>query len=438
MNAELHSDTALRHPLSPSADVKSAVLEELHRLLESAEFRGSRRSSVLLSYLVQHTFAGTTDRIKERTIGVELFGRETSYDTGQDSIVRVAANDVRRRLNEHYERLGAAAPAVRISLPPGCYIPEFHGLNEPAIAVLAASIPAPVVEAAPARAVHRFPFSYAALACVLAVLCLYLGFQNLQLQSRIPGSVLPAMLPWSMLGDPGRRISIVPSDGSFGVMQMILGREVHLADYSSGAWISTAKSEGLAASELARMPLVNVAETALMSKIGDLLRTSGYTATIQPPRSVQISDFKSDHPMVLLGSAFANRWEELVDERTNFQIVFDLAVGRQVCRNISPQPKEEAVYVPTARTGDTGSAYATVSLLPNLTRGAYVLIIAGTNMEGVEAAGELVTDLPRLAGILRGRGIDPARKVEQLELLIRLECLTKSARRSEVIAHRVK
>jgi len=70
---------------------------------------------------------------------------------------------------------------------------------------------------------------------------------------------------------------------------------------------------------------------------------------------------------------------------------------------------------------------------PNLTRGAYVLMITGTNMEGVEAAGELLTDLPRLTSVLRGRGLDPARKVEQLELLIRLECLTKSARRSEVV-----
>ena len=64
-----------------------------------------------------------------------------------------------------------------------------------------------------------------------------------------------------------------------------------------------------------------------------------------------------------------------------------------------------------------GVGYATISLVRNLSHNGFVLIIAGTNMEGTEAAGELVTDLPRLTAALRSRGIDPPSKVEQLELL---------------------
>ena len=84
-----------------------------------------------------------------------------------------------------------------------------------------------------------------------------------------------------------------------------------------------------------------------------------------------------------------------------------------------------------------GIGYAIVSLVPNLAHKGFVLIIAGTNMEGTEAAGELVADVPWLADTLRKRGIDPASKVEQLELLLRLDHLGAQSRRSEIIAHRV-
>ena len=52
------------------------------------------------------------------------------------------------------------------------------------------------------------------------------------------------------------------------------------------------------------------------------------------------------------------------------------------------------MYVGTARTPMPGVGYATISLVRNLSHNGFVLIIAGTNMEGTEAAGELVTDWP--------------------------------------------
>ena len=58
-------------------------------------------------------------------------------------------------------------------------------------------------------------------------------------------------------------------------------------------------------------------------------------------------------------------------------------------------------------------------------------------MEGTEAAGELVTDLPRLASVLRSQGIDPTAKVRQLELLMRVNHMNSQSSRSEIIAQRV-
>jgi hypothetical protein len=73
-----------------------AVDAELNRLLDSEFFRGSKRSCLFLRHAVSLARTGRADELKERTLGVELFGRDPSYDTGEDAIVRVKANETRR------------------------------------------------------------------------------------------------------------------------------------------------------------------------------------------------------------------------------------------------------------------------------------------------------------------------------------------------------
>lgn len=79
---------------------ESAVREEVDRLLASPEFRASRRCQDFLRFIVEQTLAGRTDLLKERTIGMEVFGKPTSYDPSDDATVRVKAGEIRRRL-EH-------------------------------------------------------------------------------------------------------------------------------------------------------------------------------------------------------------------------------------------------------------------------------------------------------------------------------------------------
>ena len=68
--------------------------------------------------------AADFDALKEKAIGMEVFGRPPGYDTSADAIVRVTASDVRKRLSQHYGRPGTAAE-YRISLPAGSYVPQF-------------------------------------------------------------------------------------------------------------------------------------------------------------------------------------------------------------------------------------------------------------------------------------------------------------------------
>jgi hypothetical protein len=104
------------------ADI-AALHQHLKEVVEGDVFRVGPRSVQFLQFVVAQAIAGRFDSLKERFIGMELFGRSASYDTGDDAIVRVTASDVRRRLLEHYGRYGTTSE-FRITLPSGSYIPE--------------------------------------------------------------------------------------------------------------------------------------------------------------------------------------------------------------------------------------------------------------------------------------------------------------------------
>src|ERR1700719_825035 len=101
----------------------ASLQHHLREVIEGDVFKGSLRSGQFLQYVVDQAIAGHFESLKERVIGMELFGRSASYDTGDDAIVRVTASDVRKRLLQHYGRYGATSE-YRINLPSGSYIPE--------------------------------------------------------------------------------------------------------------------------------------------------------------------------------------------------------------------------------------------------------------------------------------------------------------------------
>jgi hypothetical protein len=141
----------------------SAVMAHLEAILDSPAFHASHRSCQFLRYVVELSLAGHPDLLKERLVGEHVFGRSADYDTGQDSIVRVKANEVRRRLAQYYD-LHPEAP-IRIELPAGSYTAQFHASNR-ALAPPAADTAAP---GGPAARRWRGRRTWAAAAFVVAV-----------------------------------------------------------------------------------------------------------------------------------------------------------------------------------------------------------------------------------------------------------------------------
>jgi hypothetical protein len=138
------ADPQKRRPPIVEEMNKSAILQELDNILASPPFRNSSRSKQFLSYVVQHRLDGRDELLKERSIGADLFHRPADYATGDDPVVRVQAGEVRRRLEQYYHEFSKASE-LRIDLPVGTYVPEFHPLPTE-LPVEASTPPSPVKE----------------------------------------------------------------------------------------------------------------------------------------------------------------------------------------------------------------------------------------------------------------------------------------------------
>ena len=74
-----------------------SLREELDRVIASHHFQTSKRCQAFLRYAFEETLSGRQE-LKERSIGIEVFGRNPSYDTNLDPVVRMTAGEVRKRL----------------------------------------------------------------------------------------------------------------------------------------------------------------------------------------------------------------------------------------------------------------------------------------------------------------------------------------------------
>jgi hypothetical protein len=110
--------------IASSETPAAAIREQLELLVQDTAFRSSKRSVQFLKYVVEQTLHGAGDQIKERTIGVEVFGRDPSYDTNMDHVVRTAAIELRKRLAIYYGDKRHKSE-LRMSLVPGSYKPRF-------------------------------------------------------------------------------------------------------------------------------------------------------------------------------------------------------------------------------------------------------------------------------------------------------------------------
>jgi hypothetical protein len=370
------------------------VREELDRVLASHEFRTSKRSQEFLRYVVDHTLAGHGDLLKERTIGMEVFGRPASYDPSDDATVRVKAGEVRKRLGLYYSDQGAHDP-IRIELPSGTYVPEFHNA---APKVETPPAPAPVL-AVPERERHRSRYLLAAIPAALAAALL------LWYQTRPASNILDQF--WAPVLDGRSPVQICAAF-------------VPVWNYDPPA-AGPAKPEDY-------VPL-----TDQFVGGGDLLATSRLTAMLtrlkHPYRvkvgnDVSFADMRSG-PAILVGYSYT-RWRDISSQMRYF---IDGA-RRPVGITDNGQPTEWALPA-LPRDRRTTEDYAIVSRVFHPDTHAMLVEIAGILQYGTDAAGDLVTNPDLMAEALHGA--PPGWQKKNLQLVLHVKVISGAPTSPKVV-----
>ncbi|MGA3238608.1 MAG: hypothetical protein ABSG03_20115 [Bryobacteraceae bacterium] len=431
----------------------AALKAHLRSITESPAFKGSRRSQEFLQFIVARALDGHFDDLKERVLGVELFGRSPSYDTGDDAIVRVTACDVRKRLNQYYVEF-AHQSDFRIELPPGSYIPDIHSVAPPAPAPPAKTIETaqiavtpstdsaapmagiPVEAPVPARRTRLVWFAAAALAAITIA-----GLAFWVWKARRPAEAAASpehTLPWSAMIQPNRQIRLVFCDPEIVSVQHLLNYSITLSDYANQRyWPADVKPEARRVLQTISFRGASVAavdaEIALKMD-GLILPFTKRSMQMQPARNVRLGDFKTEDSFVLFGSPRSNPWLELFQDQLDFSFEFDDVHKAEFVRNRHPGNGEAPAYIPTAAGWGTGQAYGIVALVGNPGQNGQVLLLAGSSAEATEAAGKVATNFDALSKILKSAGIDANGRVRHFEILLRVSTMAGLPNTYDVVA----
>lgn len=385
-------------------DERAEVRAELDVVLSHPHFAHSKRYPALLRYLVQHTLDGDVSRIKERTLGIEVFGRPATYDTTNDTVVRFTAGEVRRRLATFY--LQHEDHTIHIALPTGSYVPEFLRAEEaadlpktastsrlelehqdsrvavtlseePTQAVLlpATGVTLPPVSgpASALRASTRRRFWAMVAVCVLILLAAVDAAWKLHSRQAPPTAVDRF---WRPLTHDQR------------APLLIAGGNIFSNNPYSGTETATREVD---------YPFVSMQIAFAMSRTSAILQREGGAAEIQAASATTLNDLR-DHPLVLIGG-YNNVWTSRLTERLPLHfapvpaavIVEQGGEGRQWQRD---------------RTLPYGSAddFALIGQFRDTITGNLVVLMAGIGRNGSEAAAQFLTDERRLQSLQQAAG----------------------------------
>jgi hypothetical protein len=400
---------------SPSASVPpEAVRAQLQRILEGSEFRSSKRCQDFLTFIVGQTLAGLP--LKERTVGAAVFGREASYDTNEDGIVRIKAGEVRKRLGLYYAGCGKDDEVV-IDLPVGHYVPSFSliprnspgNLSPASIENLPAVLATEhseeqIFEARRTRGV-RWRFAWASGLLLVIAFVAIAGwkiysppsvldqFWEPVLRSRNPiivaTSYAPVYYPSSSLGPPSA--ARTPHDTDF----------VLLSDQYVGG------GDLLAA-----------------ARISGMLSHMGHRYTIRIGNAVTFEDLRSA-PAILIGYS-STHWEGVT---RGFRFFID--DQNQGIINDNGKPTD---WYPHHLSPDfhTDEDYAVLSRAFDPQTHTMIVLVSGCTQYGTEAAAELITDPTLLAEALHSAPDGWQKK--NLQLVLHMKVIANAPASPQVIA----
>ncbi len=139
-------------------------------------------------------------------------------------------------------------------------------------------------------------------------------------------------------------------------------------------------------------------DTRVIAGVAELTQSASRKINVRLARDIRLADLNTEDNFIFLGSPRSNPWTVLFNDQLDFRFAFDDASHQEIIRNVHPRSGELSSYVPTAKGWATGQSFATISFVQNPGKDGQVLILAGANGEGTEAAGELITNTAKTVG----------------------------------------
>ena len=408
----------------------------VQRIVSSPPFHKSGRLRDLLLYITEQTIRGLAHELTEQHIGEAVFHKATGYSPLEDSSVRVHARQLRLKLHEYFDGLGREEALV-VEIPKGAYAPIFR----PAKAQMPSTLPAQIEPAAIRFRPAAVPWT---LCAVLVVVC---GTLLLLLHFDRSASVSAGgpVWPFSQIFDTRHQTFVVVADGNYGMWRILTGQRGSLEQYLDRdlPQKSPTPKFGGAGSDFADYisdstltSFADVADAVSLVKVAGRFQD---LVSVRSAKHLRIRDLDHEN-YVFIGSPASNPWVSLFQEKLNFR-ESEAAVGRSVKAflNTNPLPGEQAQYQGLRWTGSEGEDYATIALLPNMTRDGSVLILQGLQQEGTEAAGRFLLDAENRRQLQRSLGIPVSDSVAGniwFEALIRSRTVSGAPNSTALVAVR--
>lgn len=408
----------------------------VQRVLASRQFQKSARLREFLSYVTDRVLNESGAEVHEQEIASKVFLRPEEGSKGEDTIVRVQAYQLRKRL-EHYFATDGSHEQLIVKIPKGNYAPVFLR-REPASVIA-------VAEVTPTRRRDirtGLIWLLAGMTMILAAVCSVLAFRN-------PATFVPAARMsatgvsqfWSQFAHKNRRVDIVLADSSLSLLADILHRPPTLGEYlNRDYWSQTEKLQRAELREAARMIMsrqhTSIGDANLASKISVLSGRENANVTLFFARDFHIRHLRTDD-IVLLGSNRSNPWTELFENHLNFRFVYDEQTHTATIENKVPMQGEAPRFYVGGKRNQMQEGYCRIAFLPNTGRSASVLLIAGTEMEGTEAGGEFLTSEAGISQLRRLLQLNPSDPFPYFEVLLKTTRIGGAAPSFEVVTYRL-
>lgn len=370
---------------------RTAIQEQLERLLSNSHFNQSRRFPSFLRFVIDQTLLGQTDLLKERTLGIEIFGREADYDTASDPIVRVTATEIRKRIAQYYQEPGHESE-LRVTLPAGSYVPQFHwpqaakeSSSAQTVTALLPPVSVPIeplqAEAVPMRPRTRFWRPATALALAALVACA----AALYLWRSAQRSAFDFF--WGPLVKSSEPVLFCVADQTH--YSTITLRDA--ADPSR----QTQLSDNLTAIIIDDLnPIVRVA---------GLLQSNGKKYTLKGEGTTNLMDLRNG-PTVFIG-AFDNAWTLRLTAPLRYHFVVNQEMTDfGIVDSTKPGQPGWVVNRQQQMTTNNYRDFAIAARFTDSTTGKLAVIIAGVARGGTRVATEYLTDPVALAQLERAAG----------------------------------